>query len=68
MKVSELRTKNEGELKELLLELHRERFNLRMQKATGQLTKSDQLRGIRRDIARVNTVLTEKSGPYERIS
>ncbi|BBA34656.1 50S ribosomal protein L29 [Methylocaldum marinum] len=61
MKVSELRTKNEGELKELLLELHRERFNLRMQKATGQLTKSDQLRGNRRDIARVNTVLTEKS-------
>lgn len=61
MKVSELRTKNEGELKELLLELHRERFNSRMQKATGQLTKSDQLRGNRRDIARVNTVLTEKS-------
>lgn len=61
MKVSELRAKNEGELKELLLELHRERFNLRMQKATGQLTKSDQLRGNRRDIARVNTVLTEKS-------
>ncbi|MBP1152946.1 MULTISPECIES: 50S ribosomal protein L29 [Methylocaldum] len=61
MKASELRSKTEGELKEMLLELHRERFNLRMQKATGQLTKSDQLQGIRRDIARVNTVLTEKS-------
>ncbi len=61
MKASELRSKTEGELKEMLLELHRERFNLGMQKATGQLTKSDQLQGIRRDIARVNTVLTEKS-------
>lgn len=61
MKASELRSKTEGELKEMLLELHGERFNLRMQKATGQLTKSDQLQGIRRDIARVNTVLTEKS-------
>jgi large subunit ribosomal protein L29 len=60
MKVSEIRSKTEGELKEMLLELYRERFNLRMQKATGQLSKPDQLRGIRRDIARVNTVLTEK--------
>ncbi|MGX2041641.1 50S ribosomal protein L29 [Methylocaldum sp. MU1018] len=61
MKASELRLKTEAELNELVLELHRERFNLRMQKATGQLSKPDQLRTIRRDIARVNTVLTEKS-------
>ncbi|HYE37117.1 50S ribosomal protein L29 [Methylocaldum sp.] len=61
MKASELRSKTESELKELVLELHLERFNLRMQKGTGQLSKPDQLRGIRRDIARVNTVLTEKS-------
>jgi len=61
MKASELRSKTEGELKELLFELHRERFNLRMQKTTGQLSKPDQLCGIRRDIARVNTILTEKS-------
>lgn len=61
MKASELRSKTEGELKDLLIELHRERFNLKMQKATGQLSKPDQLRSISRDIARVNTVLTEKS-------
>jgi large subunit ribosomal protein L29 len=61
MKASELRSKTESELKDLLIELHRERFNLKMQKATGQLSKPDQLRAISRDIARVNTVLTEKS-------
>jgi large subunit ribosomal protein L29 len=61
MKANDLRSKTPGELKELLFELHREQFNLRMLKATGQLTKSDQLRSIKRDIARVNTVLTEKS-------
>ncbi|CAI8907829.1 50S ribosomal protein L29 [Methylocaldum szegediense] len=62
MKANDLRSKTPGELKDLLLELHREQFNLRMLKATGQLTKPDQLRTIRRNIARVNTVLTEKSG------
>lgn len=62
MKASELRMKSEAELKELLLSQYREQFNLRMQKATGQLTKSDLVKRIRRDIARINTVLTEKGG------
>ena len=62
MKASELRMKSEAELKELLLSQYREQFNLRMQKATGQLTKSDLVKRIRRDIARINTVPTEKGG------
>lgn len=59
MKVNELRVKSEQQLKEQLLDLHKEQFNLRMQKATGQLSKPDQLRKVRRDIARVNFVLGE---------
>jgi large subunit ribosomal protein L29 len=60
MKASELREKTEAELNELLIELHREQFNLKMQKATGQLSKPDQVRRIRRDVARVHTVLGQK--------
>lgn len=60
MKASELKAKTVTELKEALLELHREQFNLKMQKATGQLAKSAQIRQNRRDIARVNTILTQK--------
>lgn len=59
MKASELRTKSAAELDELIKSLHRERFNLRMQKATGQLSKSDQLIKIRRDIARAETIKTQ---------
>lgn len=59
MKVNEIRAKSAQELKEQLLDLHKEQFNLRMQKATGQLSKPDQLRKIRKDIARINLVLGE---------
>ncbi len=62
MKASELRQKTVQELKEVESQLLRESFNLQMQKATGQLSKSDQIAKVRRDIARVYTVLTEKSG------
>ena len=62
MKASELRGETEKQLKEKLLELHREQFNFRMQRATGQLTKPDQLAKVRRDIARINTILAEKGG------
>jgi large subunit ribosomal protein L29 len=60
MKTNDLRAKTEQQLKEQLLELHKEQFTLRMQRAIGQLTKPDQMPKIRRDIARVNTVLGEK--------
>lgn len=59
MKATELRNKTKDELMADLLDLTREQFNLRMQKGTGQLVKSSQVKQVRRDIARINTVLTE---------
>ncbi len=61
MKSSELRAKPETELKQELMELLKAQFNLRMQKATQQLTNFSQLRKVRKDIARLRTVLTEKA-------
>lgn len=60
MKVTELRQKSADELKQERLELLREQFNLRMQKATGQLSKPHLFQQVRRNIARINTVLAEK--------
>ena len=62
MKASELKDKSVEELNTELLELLREQFNLRMQASTGQLAQSHLLRKVRRDIARVKTILTEKAG------
>ena len=59
MKASELRKKSSSELESLLVDLNREKFNLRMQKGTGQLSKTSQLKTVRRDIARIKTILTE---------
>ena len=61
MKAAELRSKTVSELKMELHNLLRERFNLGMQKGTGQLSRPDQVKKVRRDIARINTVLTEKA-------
>ncbi len=61
MDVKELRTKNETQLKEELSGLLREQFNLRMQKGTGQLNNSARMKGVRRDVARVLTIINEKS-------
>lgn len=60
MKAQELRQKDAGELGNLLLELRREQFNLFMQRGSGQLSRPGQLRSVRRDIARIKTVLGEK--------
>jgi large subunit ribosomal protein L29 len=62
MKAQELREKSVEELNAELLNLLREQFNLRMQGATGQLQQTHTLKAVRRDIARVKTVLTEKAG------
>ena len=62
MKASDLRKKSKDELKAMLLDLSKESFNLRMQKATRQLTKSHQIKNVRRDIARIHTLLTEMAG------
>ena len=61
MKAQELREKSVEELNEELLNLLREQFNLRMQAATGQLEQTHNLKAVRRNIARVKTVLTEKA-------
>ena len=62
MKAQDLREKSVEELNAELLNLLREQFNLRMQAATGQLQQTHNLKTVRRDIARVKTVLTEKAG------
>lgn len=61
MKASELRAKSVEELNNELIELRRAQFSLRMQLATQQLNKIDQVGKVRRDIARVRTVLAEKA-------
>ena len=60
MELKELRQKSEAELTSHLLVLHKEQFSLRMQKATGQLAKTHDIRLVRREIARVNMLLTDK--------
>ncbi len=62
MNAQDLRQKNETELREELSGLLREQFNLRMQRGIGQLATPHDLRRVRRDIARVRTVLNEKKG------
>lgn len=62
MKASELREKSVADLNKELLELTREKFNLRMQTATGQMNRTHQLKAVRRNIARVKTILNEKAG------
>jgi large subunit ribosomal protein L29 len=61
MKAGELRSKSNDELKDELQSLLRAQFNLRMQKATQQLNNTSQIRKVRRDIARVRTILNEKA-------
>jgi len=62
MKATEIREKSAEDLNKQLLELLREQFNLRMQSSTGQLGQPHLLKAVRRDIARVKSVLTEKAG------
>ena len=59
MKVSDLRSKSKEELSEELLSLRREQFNLRMQQATGQLARPHEYKRVRRNVARVKTVIRE---------
>lgn len=59
-KASELRAKTEPDLRRELIDLLREQFNLRMQKGTGQLGQPHRMKQVRRDIARIHTVLNEQ--------
>jgi large subunit ribosomal protein L29 len=60
MKAEDVRRKSEDELKTELAGLRKEAFNLRFQKATGQLENTARVGQVRRDIARIKTILTEK--------
>jgi large subunit ribosomal protein L29 len=62
MNIKDLRAMDEAALAAELLQLRREQFNLRMQSATGQGAKPDQHGKVRKDIARIKTVLSERAG------
>jgi large subunit ribosomal protein L29 len=62
MKANEFRAKSASELNQELLDLLKARFSLRMQHATQQLGNTSQLGKVRRDIARVRTLLSERAG------
>ena len=61
MKAQDVRTKSLDQLKDELVKLKKEQFNLRFQTATGQLEKTARVKEVRRDIARVKTILREKA-------
>jgi large subunit ribosomal protein L29 len=61
MNAHELRDKTPDQLQEELSNLKKEAFNLRFQQATGQLESTARMRSVKRDVARVRTVLTEKA-------
>jgi large subunit ribosomal protein L29 len=61
MNAAEMRTKTESELNSELVELRREQFNMRMQRAVGQLGNPSRFNEIRKEIARIKTVLNEKA-------
>ena len=60
---ADLRAKTPDELKDQLLGLKKEQFNLRFQRATGQLENTARVRQVRRDIARLSTIAAEKAAP-----
>lgn len=62
MKATELRAKNVEDLKKDLTDLRQEQFNLRMQRGAGQLANPARFGIVRKEIARIKTVLTEKAG------
>ena len=61
MKPVDVRAKTDDELKEQIISLQKEQFNLRFQKATGQLEKSSRINEVRKDIARVKTIARQKA-------
>ncbi|MDG4884699.1 MAG: 50S ribosomal protein L29 [Mesorhizobium sp.] len=61
MKAEDIRTKTQDQLTDDLAALKKEQFNLRFQKATGQLEKTARVKQVRRDIARIKTIAAEKA-------
>ena len=67
MDANELRQKKTEELNEELLSLRKEQFNLRMQQATGQLVRPDEVKKARRNIARVKTIMREQEKSQSQV-
>jgi large subunit ribosomal protein L29 len=63
MKASDVRAKSNDELTAQLAELRKEQFNLRFQRASGQLENTSRVRAVRRDIARIMTALGQRQRP-----
>ncbi len=61
MKAADVKQKSDDELAEQLIDLRKEAFNLRFQRASGQLENTGRVRQVRRDIARIKTVVKERS-------
>ena len=60
MKIEDARVKNDGELESELMALKKEQLNLRFQRATGQLENTARVRTVRRDVARIKTILKQR--------
>ena len=65
MKAADVRTMTVDELQDKLVDLKKEQFNLRFQRATGQMENTARVRQVRRDIARVKTIMRAKSAPAD---
>ena len=68
MKAGDVKAMSTDELKDKLVSLKREQFNLRFQQATNQLEKTSRIKEVRRDIARIKTVMRERDGAVEAAS
>ena len=60
-KIADVRAKSDDELKAMVLDLRKEQFNLRFQRATGQLEATGRIKQVRRDIARAKTIMAERN-------
>jgi len=61
MKAEDIRTKSDDQISDQLLDLKKEAFNLRFRRASGQLENTARVRAVRRDIARLRTILSERA-------
>ena len=66
MIASEIREKSDQELKDVLVELRKEQFGLRMQRGTGQMANPARFKDIRRDVARINTIIAQRAAAGEQ--
>jgi large subunit ribosomal protein L29 len=68
MKVADIKTMTVDQIDDEVLKLKKEQFNLRFQRATGQLENTTRVREVRRDIARLKTIARQKRGPKPAVS